>query len=63
MGKGGSSFKPPPVPSPAPIFTETSPEVKRKGEDTRRKMLARLGRAGTILTGLGGEQNTLGLIA
>ena len=63
FGGGGSSYKPPPTPAPTPMPTEISPAVLRKSEDLRRKMLARSGRAGTILTGkgaLGGEEPILG---
>jgi len=56
------SVKTPAVQSPSAVYTDSSPEVRRKSEDARRKMMARLGRQGTILTGLGGEQNTLGAI-
>ena len=54
------SVKTPPVQAPSAIYTESSPEVRRKSEDARRKMMARLGRQGTILTGLGGDQGYLG---
>ena len=44
--------------APTAMPTEISPEVTRKAEDRRRKMLASLGRRGTIMTGLGADGQT-----
>lgn len=52
---GGEKPKAPKPMAPPAMPTEISPEVIRKGEDRRRKMLAALGRRGTILTGALGE--------
>ena len=60
---GGGSVRPPVPKAPAPVFGQTSPEVIKKGEDARRRMLASAGRQGTILSSsLGGTQQTLGTI-
>ena len=49
---GGKTKKiaPLPLPSPVPTPQEIDIEAQRKGEDLRRKLRARRGRAGTILT-------------
>ncbi|MCP4537795.1 MAG: hypothetical protein GY832_11680 [Chloroflexi bacterium] len=52
----------PPPPAPMSIRGMLDPSVMRKSEDIRRKMMARVGRQGTILTGLGGQQQQLGLV-
>ena len=52
--------KPPPAPS---VPTALDPSVAAAGEAERKRMMARLGRQGTILTGLGGQQQTLGQVA
>lgn len=57
---GAKKAKTPPVPAPVPMPTEISPEVREKGEAQRRRMLAMLGRRGTILAGLGGTEQKLG---
>jgi hypothetical protein len=46
---GGGAPKPPPPPTP--ISTPVELDVKAKEESYRKKMLARVGRQGTILTG------------
>lgn len=51
---GGSKPKMP-VPSPAPSYAPISPEIAQKAEDRRKKMLAALGRKGTILAGALGD--------
>ena len=56
--KSPSIPKPPPVPN----FAEATPMAMRRAEDKRRRMMARLGRQGTILTGLGGASQSLGLV-
>ena len=56
----GKKISTPAIQQTAPVPTEGGADVTRKGEDTRRKMLARLGREGTILTALGGQQQFLG---
>lgn len=53
MGGGGKP-KMPPVPAPTPQVV--APDVTRKANDTRRKILASLGRQGTVLV-----PNTLGI--
>ncbi len=52
---GGGAKKPklPPIPDPVPTPQEIDVEAQRKGEDLRRKLRARTGRRGTILTELG----------
>lgn len=50
---GGSKPKMPPTPAPVPQVVE--PDI-RKSNDTRRKILASLGRQGTVLV-----PNTLGI--
>ena len=49
---GGSGKRPkmPPAPAPSPTPTQIDVEALRKSEDVRRKLRARAGRAGTILT-------------
>ncbi len=49
---GGRSKAPalPAGPSPAPTPQDIDIEAQRKSEDVRRKLKARAGRAGTILT-------------
>lgn len=60
--KGSKKVKvPPPVPQPV-MPSGGDPSVMRAAEQERRKMLARLGREGTILAGLGGKRQTLGLL-
>jgi hypothetical protein len=51
---GGSKPKMPPTPAPVPQVVE--PDIARKANDTRRKILASLGRQGTVLV-----PNTLGI--
>lgn len=51
---GGRSVSVPTAPAPRATYTELSPEVRRRAEDFRRRLLKGLGREGTILTGLGG---------
>ena len=57
---GGKTKKiaPLPLPSPVPTPQEIDIEAQRKGEDIRRTLRARRGRAGTILT-----ESTLGTTA
>jgi hypothetical protein len=55
---GGRSRTPTPT-SPTPVPTELSPEVRRKAEDFRRRLLKGLGREGTILTGIGGYKGLM----
>lgn len=51
MSGGGSKRIPlPPPPPPIPTPEEVDIEAQRKGEDLRRKLRARAGRRGTILT-------------
>lgn len=51
MSGGGRSIAPlPPEPPPAPTPQMLDIEAQRKAEDVRRKLKARAGRAGTILT-------------
>jgi hypothetical protein len=57
---GGSRVKAPAIQEAPPVPTEGGKQVKRKSDDIRRKMLAKLGREGTILTGLGGPQQVFG---
>lgn len=62
----GAGKKPslPPEPPPAPTPQDIDIEAQRRGEDVRRKLRARKGRRGTILTqeqnidvlGVSGEQ-------
>jgi hypothetical protein len=52
----------PKPPAPAPVLSALSPMVMRRAEDRRRRMMSRLGREGTILTRLGGNEMTLGLV-
>ena len=49
-GGGGKRPKMPPAPAPSPTPTQIDVEALRKSEDVRRKLRARAGRAGTILT-------------
>lgn len=42
--------KTPPVPTPIATPKDISPQVQRQAADTRRRLLARRGRAGTVLT-------------
>ena len=49
-GSKPKKVDPPPVPSPVPIQTQVSPQVQRKTEDTRRRLLSGRGRRGTILS-------------
>ena len=58
-----SKPKTPDVPPSSAIPTALDPSVSAAGENARKKMLARLGRQGTILTGLGGQQQQLGSVA
>jgi hypothetical protein len=51
---GGHKPKMPPTPAPVPQVVE--PDVAKKSNDLRRKMMASLGRQGTILV-----PNTLGI--
>jgi len=62
FGGGAKKVKAPTPQAPPPTPTEISPEVMRKSEDRRRKMLAALGRRGTILTQSLGE-STVGKTA
>lgn len=50
MSGGGSKPKMPPLPAPIPTPEDIDIEAQRKGEDLRRKLRARAGRRGTILT-------------
>lgn len=49
---GGGSRKPklPPAPAPIPTPQEVDIEAQQRAEDVRRKLRARKGRRGTILT-------------
>lgn len=49
-GGGGKKPSIPPLPAPIPTPEEIDIEAQRKGEDLRRKLRARAGRRGTILT-------------
>ena len=55
-GGGTPKAKIAPLPAPVPSPQEIDVEAMRKGEDLRRKLKARGGRRGTILT----EPGTLG---
>jgi len=57
---GAKKAKVPPAPSPVAVPVEISPEVTAKAEDRRKKLLAAMGRRGTILAGLGGTESKLG---
>ena len=57
---GGGGGPPPKVPAPTPIATKVSPEVQRKTEDERRRLLSGRGRGGTILAGLDEKRTVLG---
>lgn len=59
-GKGDKRARipPPSLPAPVPTPQDIDIEAQRKGEDLRRKLRARRGRAGTILT-----ESTLGTTA
>lgn len=52
MSGGGSSKRIAPLAAPAPIPTpeDVDIEAQRKGEDLRRKLRAKAGRGGTIIT-------------
>jgi hypothetical protein len=50
MGGGTPKPKIAPLPDPAPTPEQIGKEAARKGEDLRRKLKARAGRGGTILT-------------
>ncbi len=50
MTGAGKKPKLPPVPSPAPTPQDVDIEAQRRGEDVRRKLKAKKGRRGTILT-------------
>jgi len=52
---------PPPV-APTAVPGMLSQSVAGAGEQARRKMLERTGRGGTVLTGLGGNRQQLGLL-
>lgn len=56
MSGGGSKPKVPPLPPPIPTPEDIDIEAQRKAEDLRRKLRARAGRRGTIIT----EPGTLG---
>jgi hypothetical protein len=47
---GGSAPDPPPPPAPPPIPSVVDEGVRRKRESIRQRMLAAVGRGGTILT-------------
>jgi hypothetical protein len=55
MSRGGGKPHMPPTPSPTPIPIEITQESRKKAEEERRRLLAKKGRAGTILTGTLGE--------
>jgi len=57
---GGSKVNKPNIESTAPRPDEFDAGVTQKSDDTRRKMMAKLGREGTILTALGGTTQMLG---
>jgi len=60
--KGSSSA--PAISAPAAVANIDSQNVGNKAEAERRKLLAKMGRQGTILTSpLGGAQQVLGNIA
>jgi len=50
MTGGGSKYKAPPLQAPIPTPEDIDIEAQRKSEDVRRKLRARAGRRGTILT-------------
>ena len=50
MSGGGGRAKVPPMPDPIPTPESIDIEAQRKGEDLRRKLRAKAGRRGTILT-------------
>ena len=50
IGGGSQSAKMPPIPDPIPTVASLDIETQRKSEDIRKKLMARAGRAGTILT-------------
>lgn len=52
-GGGSPKVKIAPLPAPIPTPEDISTEAARKAEDVRRKLKARTGRAGTILTQAG----------
>lgn len=56
-----SSPKTPKLPPPAQTPGGFDPSVTSEAEARRKKLAAGVGRQGTILTGLGGQQQTLGL--
>jgi len=49
-GSGSSRPKLPPVAAPIPTPEDIDVQAMRKGEDLRKKLRARAGRRGTILT-------------
>jgi len=49
-GSGSPEVKTSPLPAPIPTPEDIDIEAQRKGEDLRRKLRARTGRRGTILT-------------
>ena len=55
LGGKAKKIAPAALPSPVPTPQEIDIEAQRKGEDLKRKLRSRRGRAGTILT-----ESTLG---
>lgn len=62
LGGSSKSKSAPALAAPQALPSEGSGSVVSKADDTWRKMQARLGRQGTILTALGGPQQQLGSI-
>ena len=60
--KSSKKVKVPASTDPTAVPGMLSQSVSGAGENARRKMMARLGREGTVLTGLGGNRQQLGLL-